>query len=196
MLRAARPSPPARPRGAPGWLLALVLAPLLLVAGAAPPPQGVELTSFEVRRTDEGLLLGYTVEFELSRPAEEALAKSVPLYFVAEAAVLRHRWYWSDKRVAHATRTWRIVYLPLTASWRVTFGDLAQTYPTQAEALAAVRRAVDWRIAEPGQLEDGASHYVDFVFRLDTTQLPRPMQIGLAALPEWTLAIERTQPVP
>jgi hypothetical protein len=138
----------------------------------------------------------YAVDFELSRPVEAALAKAVPLHFVAEVEVFRSRWYWTDRRVARATRTWRVVYLPLTSGWRVTFGDLSQTYATQAEALGVMRRASGWKVADAERLEDGGSHYVEFSFRLDTSQLPRPMQIGIGNQPEWELSVERTQRVP
>ena len=48
------------------------------------------------------------------------------------------------------------------------------------------------KIAEPGQVEPGSSHYVEFAYRLDTTLLPRPMQIGIGGQPEWTLVIEKS----
>jgi hypothetical protein len=147
----------------------------------------------QVIRSEEGLLLDYALDFELPRGAEDALNKAVPLYFVAEAEVFRDRWYWRDKRVASASRLWRIVYQPLTLSYRVTFGGLSQTYATRDEALAAMRRSVNWRIAEPGQIEDGSRHYVEFRFRLDTSLLPRPMQIGIGGQPDWALSVERTQ---
>ena len=35
---------------------------------------------------------------------EEALVKGIPMYFLAEADVVRHRWYWSDKAVASVQR--------------------------------------------------------------------------------------------
>jgi hypothetical protein len=198
MLRAALRRSIFRPRTGEGWrgtsLWTMLLA-LALAAATPAPAADAELTSFELERTEEGLLLGYAVNFELSHPVEEALAKAVPLYFVAEAEVFRERWYWRDKRVARTVRVWRVVYQPLTSSWRVTFGDLSQTFASRTEALAAVRRAVGWKIAEPGQLEDGR-HYVEFSFRLDTSQLPRPMQIGIGGQPEWTLVVERSQRLP
>jgi hypothetical protein len=177
----------------PRWVavLALVLSVALPV-----PAANLELTTLEVQRTEEGLVLDYAVDFDLSRPVEAALAKAVPLHFVAEAEVFRSRWYWTDKRVARATRTWRVVYQPLTSTWRVTFGDLSQTYATQAEALGVMRRAVNWKVADADRLEDGASHYVEFSFRLDTSQLPRPMQIGIGDQPDWALAVERTLRLP
>jgi hypothetical protein len=49
-----------------------------------------------------------------------------------------------------------------------------------------------WKIAEPSQIDDGR-HYIEFTYRLDTTLLPRPMQIGIGGQPEWTLLVEKFQ---
>ena len=169
------------------WLLLLALG--LSLANAA----DLELTNFEVARSEEGLLVDYAVNLELSRSVDDALSKAVPLFFVAEASLFRSRWYWRDRRVAHAVRIWRIVYQPLTATYRVSFGGLSQNYPTRSEALAAIGRGVRWRVAEPGQIEEGSRQYLEFSYRLDTSQLPRPMQIGIDGQPDWTLSVERTQ---
>jgi Domain of unknown function (DUF4390) len=173
-------------------LRTLFLASLFLAAPLVRPAQP-ELTAFEIEHDEEGVLLSYSLNFELSHSVEDALAKGVPLYFVAEAEVFRDRWYWRDRRVAQAVRNWRIAFQPLTFTYRATFGGLTQTYASRAEAFAAVRRAARWKIAEPGQIEEGSRHYVEFVFRLDTSLLPRPMQIGIGGQPDWTLSVERTQ---
>ena len=168
-------------------LLLVLLLPATARAGAA------EITAFEVLRQDDGVVLNYAVDFDLPRGAEEALNKAVPLYFVAEVEVFRDRWYWRDKRVASAMRVWRIVFQPLTFTYRVTFGGLSQSYATRSEAFAAMRRGVNWKIAEASQIEDGSRHYVEFSFRLDTSLLPRPMQIGIGNAPDWALSVERFQ---
>jgi Domain of unknown function (DUF4390) len=181
-----------------GWRRAALSLWLMLAAVVwlAPAPTHAAdpsaLNAFEVIQDDDGVLLSYSLNFELSRSVEDALNKGVPLYFLAEAEVYRERWYWRDKRVAHATRLWRIAFQPLTSSYRVTFGGLNMTYNSQAEALAAMRRTVRWKVAETGQIEPG-KHYVEFNFRLDTTLLPRPMQIGISGQPDWSLSVERTQ---
>ena len=173
------------------------LLPGLWLAGKAigqpvRTPEG-ELVGFEVARDEDGVFLSYAVNFELGKGPEEALAKSVPLFFVAEAEVFRDRWYWRDRRVAHATRVWKVVYQPLTSTYRVTtVGGLSQNYPTREEAIAATSRSVRWKIAEPAQDDDGR-HYVEFVYRLDINLLPRPMQIGIAGSPDWQLSVKRTQ---
>ena len=170
------------------WLLLVAL--WVVPAARAADPQ---LASFEVVNTDEGVLLTYAVNGELSRSVEDALSKAVPLYFVAEAEMFRDRWYWRDQRVANAVRIWRIVYQPLTSTYRVTFGGLSQNYNSREEAFAAISRTSRWKIAEPGQVAEGSRHYVEFSYRLDTSLLPRPMQIGIGGQPDWALAVQRKQ---
>ena len=125
----------------------------LLGGAPAARASAAELTVFEcLSRDEDGVYLSYAVEFELGRSVDDALVKSVPLCFVAEVEIFRDRWYWRDRRVAHAVRTWRIVYQPLTSTYRVTtIGGLSQSYPTRAEALASFSRglALEGRRARP-----------------------------------------------
>ncbi|HEV8314165.1 MAG TPA: DUF4390 domain-containing protein [Burkholderiaceae bacterium] len=163
----------------------------LLLAGVPARADVVELSNLAVARAEEGVLLSFNTRFELSHTVEEALHKGVPLHFVAEATLYRSRWYWRDQRVARATRSWRLTYQPLTRSYRVGIGGLSQSFDNLAEAMSVLRASSRWKIAEAAQVEDDSRHYVEFSYRLDTTQLPRPMQIGFGAQPEWTLAVER-----
>ena len=176
-------------------VLAAVCILVTLVAVLAPSlahAEGVNLTTFEVSRNEDGLLLTFSAKFELPRPVEDALQKGVPLVFVAEAVVFRDRWYWRDKTVSDASRTWRLAYQPLTRKYRVTFGGLNQNHDNLADALASLSSSVNWRIAEPPQVE-GDGHYVEFRYGLDTTQMPRPMQIGIGGQADWSLRVERTR---
>ena len=167
----------------------LVAAPLAAAAAAAGEP---ELTTFDVTRDEDGVYLNFAVDFEFSPGVEDALMKAVPLFFVAEAQIYRDRWYWRDRRVADAVRVWRIVYQPLTSSYRITFGGLSQSYASRAEAVQAISRSTRWKIAEPGQIDENSHHYIEISYRLDTTLLPRPMQIGVGGQPDWQLNVKRT----
>ncbi len=173
-------------------LLVLALAIGLGLLARMALAEGAELQQLSTQRTDEGLDLNYATRFELPRGAEEALLKGVPIYFTVETTVLRNRWYWRDARVAHASRSWRLSYQLLTKSYKVSSGGLNQPYPTLAEALSSIRGMAGWRIAEAKDIEDSGSYYLEFSFRLDTSQLPKPMQIGLGAPQGWGLSIERS----
>lgn len=153
---------------------------------------GIDLREVELGRSDEGVLLSFTADFELPAAVEEALLKGVPLHFEAEARVYRSRWYWRDQRIARASRTWRLAYQPLTRRYRVTFGSLNQNYDSLGEALAAIQRTTRWRIAGLNEFEAGERHYIELDYRLDTSQLPRPFQIGIGGQAEWDLSAEST----
>jgi hypothetical protein len=157
------------------------LAALIALTPGASRAEGVELAQLSTQRGEDGLELSFNTRFELSRAAEDALNKGVPLYFVAEFAVLRSRWYWRDARIARGERTWRLEWKPLWRQYRVSTGGLEQSFATLDEALSVLRGQSAWRIAEPKDIEDSGNYYLEFSYRLDVSQLPRPMQIGLQA---------------
>jgi Domain of unknown function (DUF4390) len=167
------------------WLLLWCGLGLPLAARA----QGVELTSLQALRADAALTLDYQARLTLTPAIEDALKHGVPMYFTAQAAVYRNRWYWRDERVARHTRSWRLSYQPLTASWRVSTGGLSQSFATLAEALSPLSRVTGWRLLDADRLEPGERFYLEFSFQLDKSQLPQPMQIDLGT--DWKLGIER-----
>ena len=186
-----RPGRPMHRRRFLAWPLVAAAAAVALTPGSA-ASQGVDLVSLELHRQEGWLTLDFNARVQLSRALQDALERGIPVYFVAEAVVLRSRWYWRDERIARTSRTWRLAYQPLTSSWRVGIGGIGQTYASLPEALGAVSRLSGWLLVELSALEPDARHYVEFSFRFDTTQLPGPMQIGLTSQGDWTLRIDRT----
>jgi hypothetical protein len=155
--------------------------------------QNIELRSLDVVRQDGAVLLNFVVQPTLSKPVEEAMQRGIALYFEAQATVYRPRWYWRDERIARVSRSWRLAYQPLTSSWRVSQGGaLQQTVATAAEALTLVSRAAAWKLADADQIEPGDKAYVEFSYRLDNAQLPKPMQLDLGVQADWRLQVERT----
>lgn len=183
----------------------MLLAVLVWVtAGAgeafAQSASGVEITQLRAERKDEGVVLSATVRFDLPAPIEEALAKGIPMAFVAEATLYRDRWYWYDKRVATAARHMRLSYQPLTRRWRVQVSNapvggtglaFGQSYDSREEALGAIQRISGWKIADAADVDPDATHNVDFRFRLDVSQLARPFQIGAVGQADWSLSVAR-----
>ena len=186
-------------------MLACVAACLLAAPALQAQPSQAEVTQLVVERGEEGLLLTAAVRFELPQVVDEALEKGIPMFFVAEATLYRDRWYWYDKRVTTAQRHMRLSYQPLTRRWRLQVASsqignsglvLGQMFDTREEALAAVQRVSRWRIAEPGEVDPESGHHVDFRFRLDVSQLPRPFQIGAVGQSEWNISAGRSLRLP
>lgn len=173
-------------------LAVLLLLLSLLLTPAAVRAQGVELLTLETSKSEGTINLDFVARVTLPKAVEDALQRGVPVYFVAEAQMFRNRWYWRDERVARVSRSWRLAYRPLTSDWRVSLGGLSQTYSTMAEALAIVSRSGNWKLVDMAQLDGDKSFYVEFSYRLDTTQLPGPMQFGLGGQSDWALGASRT----
>jgi Domain of unknown function (DUF4390) len=191
----------------------LVLSYVLLGAGSligtnayAVDANPAEIAALRVERADDGLYLSATLNFELPSAVEEALLKGVPMTFVSEADVYRDRWYWYDKRVSVASRSIRIAYQPLTRRWRVNVASgtvaspatgiaLTQHFDNLPDALATVRRIARWKIADNADVDIDARHNIEYRFKLDLSQLPRPLQIGVAGQSEWSInAVRNVRP--
>lgn len=171
--------------------LGLTLALGLAGPGTAQTGPAVELLSLQLVRQEGVLSLEFATRVNLPRAVEDALRRGVPVYFVAQADLYRSRWYWRDERVARVSRSWRIAYQPLTDAWRVGLGGLNQSFASLSEALTSASRSAGWKVADLSQLDPDSRYYVEFSWRLDNTQLPSPMQIGLTGQADWTLGVER-----
>ena len=165
-----------------------------------------EVTQLRLEHQSDGIFLAANVRIELPPPVEDALTKGVPMFFVAEADVVRHRWYWSDKKVASAQRHMRLAYQLLTRRWRLNVASgvitpnslglaLNLNFETLAEALVSLQRISSWKIADAAQIDRDAIHKVDFRFSLDLTQLPRPFQIGALGESDWNIAASASQQI-
>ena len=199
----------AQPERVMTWRLVLACAFLslsLLITGVvrAQPPQGlpIQLDELQVQRLDDGYYVQANMLIEWPTVVEEALSKGVPLHFVARADLLRERWYWYDREVARQERYMRLSYQPLTRRWRLLVSSqpigntglgvsLGQSFDSASEALSALGRLHRWKVAELSQLEDG-KYRMDFSFRLDLNQLPRPLQLGILGDSDWNIGVSRS----
>ena len=163
-------------------------------------------TALLLERSDDGVYLSTALNFELPRLVEEALYKGIAIYFVTEAEVARERWYWSDKKVVRAARYLRLSYQPLTRRWRLNISStpfekaglglgvaLGQNFDDLDEVLDTLQRIARWKIAEPQAVNADTRYRVQLGFRLDLSQLPQPLHIGVLGRSGWDLAVVRSQ---
>ena len=191
------------------WLRALFVCVLLGVTFVLPTNAQtaasslVEISELRLERADGALLLQSTLRLDLSNSVEDALKKGMPIYFVTEAELTRDRWYWYDKKIGLIARHYRLAYQPLTRMWRLNVSrepigmvglasSLSQTFETLPEALAAIRRTVNWKLADVADLDSDNKYTLIFKFRLDVSQLPRPFQMMAGSQSEWNLSTQKT----
>jgi len=182
----------------------LCLALSLTLAGVAKADTTVELQGLKLERQDTALYMSGTWQFEMPAALEDALLKGITLYFVTEVEISQERWYVYNQRVARAERHVRLFYQPLTRRWRVNISpqpfnvsglgmSLGQSYDTAEEAMSAVRRIVQWRIANAADYNPDAKQTISINFKLDLKQLPRPLQIGAAGQSDWNIGYNKIQ---
>lgn len=202
MLRAVGPDfDGAAPNASPARRLlraAALAACLFCVFAPAAASDVIEVRSAELRSAADGEGIDLEAEFDFDLPwsLEDAVNRGVPLYFVIEFELYRTRWYWFDDRRVSTALTYRLSYSPLSRQYRLARGTLALPFDTLRGALASLRRLANWTVIERGALNAGESYSARVRMRLDTTQLPRPFQMGALTNRDWTLASEwRNVPV-
>jgi Domain of unknown function (DUF4390) len=191
--------------GPAAWLSACLVMLFLCF-----PPQPVSAQTLsglpadlQLSRLDDQLVLSAQVPLELSPAVEDAVKKGVAIYFVEEVEISKDRWYWYDKIVMQQSRHYRLAYQPLTRKWRVVVSAesnflnepgmaLSQTFERLPDALAFVGRVSAWRLGPLSDLEGELRYTLNFRLRLDTSALPRPLQIGLIGQSDWNVAASKS----
>jgi Domain of unknown function (DUF4390) len=143
----------------------------------------------EISFDDESALLSADLSFTLGPALEEALARGVPLYFVLETEVVRERLLLNDT-VATRSEVFRLVYVPLTRSWRLGSGLYTQNLPSLEAATRQFSRLRASRVVERKALVKGERYVVTVRLRHDTSQLPKPLQLSALASREWSFEAE------
>jgi len=187
------------PRRWGSWVL---WAWLLLASSAWAQNSVAELIELRPERRDAALYLTAQLKLEVAPAVEDALIKGLAVHFVAEAELMRDRWYWSDRKVGAASRYYRLAFQPLTRRWRLNVsnepissaglaGSISQSFENLADALAVIRRQSAWKIAELSDVPPDTRQYINYRFWLDMSQLPRPFQIAAGNQTEWSLSVAR-----
>jgi hypothetical protein len=147
----------------------------------------------------QGLYLSTQVNVELPSSVDYALERGLAIQFLAKASVISPRWYWFNKNESQAVRRYKLSFLPLTRKWRLQIGgeqlsalSPGITFATKSAALAAMQRINQWEIAKAQDLSPDEVYTVEFSYELDTTSLPRPMQIGVIGENDWAISVRNS----
>lgn len=180
------------------WLALCVLSLCMGHAFAA----GIYIEKAEARLTSEGYVLSADFDIQLPAVVEEALRRSVTLYFVSELSLHRLRWYWLDTELVMHQQTSKLSFNSLTQQYRISRGGLYQSFAKLQDALRALGR-VSTPLIKTSLLDSSDDGYFSRLLkkgseigasasmRLDVNQLPKPLQINALASEQWNVGSEQ-----
>ena len=138
------------------------------------------------------------VQVELSPVLVDAVKRGVPLYFVSEVEVRKVRWWWFDKTIFSQSKTVRLSYHAVTQQYRVAVGGLHQmSYERLEDALSAAVGMRGWRVKDANEAIEDEGPGIDWAasgvesrlrVRLDSAQLPKPLQVNALTNRDWNLS--------
>lgn len=173
-------------RGATAFIVVGSLAIRATPARAAE----AEIRTASIDAGDEQFVLNADIAAELTPLLADVVSRGVALFFVTEFELRSPRWYWLDEEVVSKTVTYRLSYQSLTRQYRLTTGTLHQNFSTAEEAMRTMLRIRNWSVAERSALRIGRSYNAALRFRLDVTELPKPLQVSAFGRKDWNLGTD------
>lgn len=168
-------------------LLRIVLIAWLGLSAAY--AQGISVGKASVRVGEEGSQLVANYDINLTFVVQQALSRGIPLYFTAEFSVTLARWYWLDEEVFSSEQVTKLSYNVLTRQYRLSRGALYQNFSSLEGALNVMSRQSS-TVMPMGALQKDGNYIASVRLRLDTSQLPRLLQVNALTGKDWTLDSE------
>jgi hypothetical protein len=162
---------------------------LTLFCLAAPPvaADGITVKSAELQQTEDAWEMDADLDVNFNPTLEEALTKGITLYFVAEFELVRPRSYWFGETVASLQQQYRLRYNALTRQYQLSTGIIHKNLDSLDEVRHSLGLIRGWKVAERAALKKGQNYRAGLALRLDTSRLPKPLQLSAMGSKEWNL---------
>lgn len=172
-------------------VLAVLAVPLTATIAIGAIAEGVTIKSAELQPTDTGYALEANYDVNLGAALEDMLSRGITLTFVTEFELVTPRWWtfnlW-NRTVADFSLQHRLSYNALTRQYRLAFGALHQNFDNVAEALTVLGRVRYASAVRNEDIDPDVVYLAALRLRLDTSQLPKPLQIDALASNDWRLS--------
>ncbi len=169
--------------------LAILCCMLLCLRGAW--AEGIVIKSAEVVPQESNFVLNATFDVSLGHVLEDALTRGVPLNFVTEFELEYPRWYFLNlwnKEIAIYRNQQKLSYNVLSRQYRLSAGGLHQNFDTLDEVLAVMGRTRNRPVTQRDMVPPGEVYIAGVRMWLDTSQLPKPLQINALGSRDWNLS--------
>ena len=165
------------------WLLAVWL-------GLAGPvlADGIRIDHAELRQVDDEYQLYAKLDVALTPLLQDAVNRGVSLYFNIDFDFTQPRWYWFPEQMAHISRVERLSYNTLLRQYFIS-GVNVQTraFDHLGDALAELGDINGWPVIARDRLSKTEPYRATLSMKLDTSLLPKPLQINAIATGRWDL---------
>lgn len=139
-----------------------------------------------VARKESYVLLG-GFDVQLGATLEDALQRGVTLTFVQLFEADRPRDFWFAEDLAVMRRAIKFSYNALLRQYQLNSGNTLQAYDTLSEAVDALGDFRDWPVLERKALNKKLIYRARVRMFLDTSQLPKPLQVNAVTSSRWDL---------
>ena len=171
-------------------LSSLLCGALLLMLAQAVSATDLSVRNPQLIADEEGYALSADFNINFNSRLEEAVNKGVVLYFSVDFELSRPRWYWLDEQVIRRNRTYELSYHALTRQYHLSTGALHQSYATLEEVLRLISRLRNWQVLEKGEYKADQMYQARLRMYLDLTQMPKTFQVSALANKDWNLNSE------
>ncbi len=149
---------------------------------------GIQIKTAELRQINEIYCLDARLAITLTPVLEDAIAKGVSLYFITDFDFVHPRWYWWNEDFAHVSRVTRLSYNALLRQYLVSGVNIrARSFDTLDQALTQLGEIDALPIIARDRLVIHEPYQATLSMRLDTSELPKPLQINAIATGRWEL---------
>lgn len=145
----------------------------------------------ELIAIDEAYLLNADFELNLSEEAEDALNKGVQLNFLVEFQLYQPRKYWFDDEIVTRTDHVSFSYHALSRQYLLTRNNHQQTFTSLQEAKEEFVSLRGWKVFDKSLLNKDENYQAMLRIRLDTSKLPKPIQVDALGSESWNLVSQR-----
>lgn len=166
----------------------LGLMAMLNVAMAS--TNSIEITAAELDAVDNAYVLNAEFDIDFDKTLEEAINKGITLSFLVEFQIVKPSKYWFDDEIVTVRRQITLNFHALTRQYLVSYDQHQKSFETLAEALHALMRIEQWKVAPKNILEKGETYQAALLMRLDKDQLPKAIQVDALSSENWNLASE------
>ncbi len=165
----------------------LVIFSLLCFYSAAAGDKSIAVENLTLKQNGNVFVVNADLNIQWNEHLKKTLEHGISLFFVADAALYRPRWWWRDKKIAAVQRKWQLSYHPITREYRLNLGGLFQSFRSFEEVERAIARIRNWELIDAQKLDHSKEYTLMFRFALDYEALPKTFQIGIWGNREWVL---------